>query len=167
MHFMKTCFWLGQGHDFLGLGSLLAALGSLLSPLPSSAGLGITRRHFPSPPGSLSKSYSRWGILTERGQARGLAVLKTTHGRHQRAQGGGDALLRASWSDLGGSWGGLGSLLGALGPLLVDLGSLLGDLEAVLGRSWSLLGCSWSPLTSTAGLGLTRRHFPPPPFSAP
>ena len=33
MHFMKICFWLGQGHDFLGLGSLLAALGSLLGPL--------------------------------------------------------------------------------------------------------------------------------------
>ena len=33
MHFVKICFWLGQGHDFLDLGSLLAALGSLLGPL--------------------------------------------------------------------------------------------------------------------------------------
>ena len=45
-----------------------------------------------------------WGFSLNGGGARRLAILKTTHGRHQRAQGGGDALLGASWFALGGSW---------------------------------------------------------------
>ena len=38
MHFMKTCFWLGQGHDFLGLGSLLGPLGVILAALGAVLG---------------------------------------------------------------------------------------------------------------------------------
>ena len=33
VHFMKKCSWWGRGHDFDGLGWLLAALGSLLGGL--------------------------------------------------------------------------------------------------------------------------------------
>ena len=111
------------------LGASWQILGISWSPLPPSAGQGGNRhRNGPATlvaPVSLRKKWMCVCVCVRLrlkwGWSHHLAGSRTTLGRHQRARGGGDLLLRS-------------------------LGRLLGPPGELLGFSWKVFGDFWRPL---------------------